>query len=217
MALQEARDLAAPELHRMFGPRRRRPRAAAPTEFGAAFTTLGLPQNRVAKLFGVSCRHIRRWQHGNRTVPRAVRLVINLLVAGAISIDQAEGAAGPVSARTNGCARPEPPASAPVALACAEAATHADPGSTTVAAVLALHEASCRWPLGDPRHSSFRFCGDPVVEPPYCQRHHDAAYMPRLSEARPGFRLRSLAPPMRKPLVHCPAHAGEKQTDGSCF
>jgi len=77
--------------------RQRRPRAAATTEFGAALTTLGLPQNRVAKLFGVSCRHIRRWQHGNRTVPRAVRLVINLLVAGAISIDQVEAAA-----QTNG-------------------------------------------------------------------------------------------------------------------
>src|SRR6516225_1992156 len=89
--------------------RQRRPRAAATTEFGAALTTLGLPQNRVAKLFGVSCRHIRRWQHGNRTVPRAVRLVINLLVAGAISIDQVEAAADPVPAQTNGV-KPEPPA-----------------------------------------------------------------------------------------------------------
>ena len=81
MALQEARDLATPELHSMFGLRRRRPRAAAVTEFSAALKKLGFPQNRVAKLFGVSCRHIRRWQHGDRTVPRAVRLVINLLVA----------------------------------------------------------------------------------------------------------------------------------------
>ena len=197
-------------------PRLREDRAAATDELRATLHAFGLTQHRAAKWFGVDARSVRRWRRGDRHIPAGVRIVIRLLAAGAVTAAQVEKAAAiPAPVRANGNAAE--PAAAPAVLARAEAATHADPGSTTVAAVLALHEASCRWPLGDPRHSSFRFCGDPVVEPPYCQRHHDAAYMPRLSEARPGFRLRSLAPPMRKPLVHCPAHAGEKQTDGSCF
>jgi hypothetical protein len=195
MALQEARDLATPKLHSMFGLRRRRPRAAATTEFGTALDTLGLPQNRVAKLFGVSCRHIRRWQHGDRTVPRAVRLVINLLVAGAISIDQVEQAAAvSAPARTNGHAEPEPPARLrdepepkPPAPLCIEPAPAPVP-------VCELTSAVCHWPVGDPRQSNFRFCSAPVVTPPYCQAHRARAYLrrPLLLEARPavtyGFR-----------------------------
>src|SRR5262249_47209060 len=90
--------------------RQRRPRAAAATEFGATLGELGLPQLRVAKLFGISSRHVRRWQRGDRRVPRAVGLVINLLVTGAVSIDQVEQAAVSVPVRTNGSAKPTLPA-----------------------------------------------------------------------------------------------------------
>lgn len=32
--------------------------------------------------------------------------------------------------------------------------------------------ASCRWPLGDPRHPSFRFCAEPAVPTRvYCADH----------------------------------------------
>jgi len=192
MALQEARDLATPELHSMFGLRRRRPRAAAVTEFSAALKKLGFPQNRVAKLFGVSCRHIRRWQHGNRTVPRAVRLVINLLVAGAISIDQVEAAADPVPAQTNGVkpalparlrAEPTTEQSAPT---CAKTAARADPGSAAAKQILALTANGCRWAFGNPQCSDFHFCGREVVEPPYCEEHRLVAYLRRpLLDARP--------------------------------
>jgi GcrA cell cycle regulator len=176
--------------------RQRRPRAAATTEFGAALTTLGLPQNRVAKLFGVSCRHIRRWQHGNRTVPRAVRLVINLLVAGAISIDQVEAAADPVPAQTNGVKpalparlrdEPEPKPPASLRVEPAPAPVPANPGPTTLAEkVFAL--AGCRWPLGNPKSPDFRFCARPIARGSYCNAHHVLAYAAQpLPKARPGF------------------------------
>jgi DNA-binding transcriptional regulator YdaS (Cro superfamily) len=106
--------------------KQRRRRAAATTEFGAALDAIGFPQNRVAKLFGISCRHVRRWRHGDRRVPRAVRLVINLLVTGAVSIDQVEQAAVAVSVRTNGSAEPRPPAPLLVEPAPAPAPTLTD-------------------------------------------------------------------------------------------
>ena len=67
---------------------RRRSRAAATTEFGAALDALGIPQTQVAGLFSVSTRHIRRWRSGARRVPRGVAIVIRLLAIEAISIGQ---------------------------------------------------------------------------------------------------------------------------------
>lgn len=44
-------------------------------------------------------------------------------------------------------------------------------------ALLDLTPKSCRWPLGDPRDESFRFCGaDRVIGKPYCLNHCCAAY-----------------------------------------
>ena len=45
---------------------------------------------------------------------------------------------------------------------------------------------ACLWPIGDPSHSDFHFCGDPsVVGKPYCEQHCEIAYItkPRSSEA----------------------------------
>src|SRR5262249_52162466 len=88
--------------------RQRRPRAATTTEFGAVLAAINLPQNRLAKLLGVTPRHVRRWRHGDRNVPPAVGILLRLVAAGLVTIDQAERAAVPV--RTNGGAEPEPPA-----------------------------------------------------------------------------------------------------------
>jgi hypothetical protein len=164
--------------------KQRRSRAAATTEFGTALDNLGIAQRRVAKLFGVSCRHIRRWQHGDRTVPRAVRLVINLLVAGAISIDQVEQAADPVPTQTNGVKpalparlhdEPEPKLPAPVEPTPAPA--RADPSLSTAQKVLALERGRCHWPLGDPKDRAFRFCGVLAsAGSPYCAVHKCQAH-----------------------------------------
>ena len=127
MALQEARDLAAPEFHSMFGLLRRRPRTAATTEFAAALDTLNIPQSRAAKIFHVSARHIRRWRSGARCPPPSVAVVVRLMLMGKVKIADVEQAAVPAPAQTNDSA-PAPLEEAPAALVRVEAATSADQG-----------------------------------------------------------------------------------------
>jgi hypothetical protein len=74
----------------------------APTEFHEAFSVLGLPQHRIAALFDVSSRAVRRWRHGDRRVPCGVTILLRLMAAGTVTLDEVERAAVPVSARTNG-------------------------------------------------------------------------------------------------------------------
>ena len=119
--------------------------AVAKTEFRATLAALGIAQHRAAQLFGVGPRSVRRWQDGDRRVPCGVDIVLRLLAAGAVTVDQVEQVAVPIPARTNGSAKPEPPApllGAPApeqsAVAPAEAATLADPGLTTAEKVCAL-------------------------------------------------------------------------------
>ena len=55
------------------------------------------------------------------------------------------------------------------------------PGST----VLTLKEADCRWPIGDPQHSDFHFCGHTKhAGLPYCEFHARKAYQPPQSMRR---------------------------------
>lgn len=39
------------------------------------------------------------------------------------------------------------------------------------AAVLALQQGGCRWPLGDVEHETFRFCAEARVNRSYCATH----------------------------------------------
>jgi hypothetical protein len=162
-------------------PRRRRPRAATTTEFARALDVLNLTQLRAAQLFGVNVRHVRRWGRGDRRVPRGVDIVLRLLAAGAISIDQVEQAAVLIPARTNGSAKPELPASLLIEPTPAPAPTDLD--LTTAEKVFALAPNACRWPCGDPRRADFHFCGNPVAERPYCERHRTMAYMVPLTRS----------------------------------
>lgn len=42
-----------------------------------------------------------------------------------------------------------------------------------------LAECNCRWPIGDPQHADFHFCGkDKVAGLPYCEFHARRAYQP---------------------------------------
>jgi hypothetical protein len=125
--------------------------------------------------------------------------VCNLLIMKVVTIEQVErAAAGHVPARTNGHAKPEPPApleptpapeqSAP---ACTEATTLVDPGPTTVVEqVCALTARTCHWPLGNPRHPSFCFCNAPVVTAPYCEAHRTLAYSAPRTGSGHGVRVR---------------------------
>jgi GcrA cell cycle regulator len=44
--------------------------------------------------------------------------------------------------------------------------------------IVDLKEAMCRWPLGDPTSSDFRYCGSPAANGPYCAHHGKLAYQP---------------------------------------
>ena len=56
--------------------------AVATTEFRATLAALGIAQHRVAQLFGVGPRSVRRWQDGDRRVPCGVGIVLRLLARG---------------------------------------------------------------------------------------------------------------------------------------
>jgi DNA-binding transcriptional regulator YiaG len=177
--------------------RRRQQPAAAADALRAMLNTLNLPQQRVAKLFGVGPRSVRRWESGDRRVPRGVDILTRVLVAEMITITQLEQVAASIPARTNGHTKPKPPAPVRVepepeqsAGTRAEAAAFVDL-SPAAAAVVALVPGTCRWPEGDPGCSGFRFCNDPVAAPPYCARHRAQAYLaPRIGSGhgvRVGF------------------------------
>ena len=63
------------------------------TEFRATLAELG--ETRIAEMFAVTPRHVRRWKSGTRHVPRAVGIVCNLLAMGVVTVEQIEQAAFP--------------------------------------------------------------------------------------------------------------------------
>ena len=49
---------------------------------------------------------------------------------------------------------------------------------TRVFTLTDLSAQTCRWPIGDPKHEDFRFCGKPVAAgKPYCGEHCSVAYV----------------------------------------
>jgi GcrA cell cycle regulator len=50
--------------------------------------------------------------------------------------------------------------------------------------IVELKEAMCRWPLGDPASSEFRYCGSPAASGPYCAYHGGLASQPVLDRRR---------------------------------
>lgn len=45
--------------------------------------------------------------------------------------------------------------------------------------LLELESGDCRWPVGDPRHDGFHFCGAPqVLGRPYCITHWPLSFVP---------------------------------------
>ncbi|MGI9424743.1 MAG: GcrA family cell cycle regulator [Hyphomicrobiaceae bacterium] len=49
-----------------------------------------------------------------------------------------------------------------------------------------LESNECRWPIGDPRHADFHFCGArQAAGRPYCQHHWDMSYTPPKSRQQP--------------------------------
>jgi GcrA cell cycle regulator len=51
--------------------------------------------------------------------------------------------------------------------------------------IMELREAMCRWPLGDPATTDFRYCGSRSdVGASYCQHHSRMAYQPAQDRRR---------------------------------
>ena len=178
--------------------------SVARTEFRATLAALGIAQHRVARLFGVGPRSVRRWQNGDRRVPCGVGIVLRLLAAGTVTVAQVEQAA----IRTNGSAKPGPPAPLLVALAPepsvlarAKAAALAGPGLSTAEKVCALAPDACRWPRGDPARPDFHFCGSPVARKPYCEHHRAMAYAAPLTGRGHGARSGRVAHGWRSPTT----------------
>ena|SRR5215472_5355218 len=171
--------------------RERHPHTATATEFCQALAVLNITQTRVARLFGVGPRSVRRWQYGDRRIPRGVGIVFHLLAVGTVKIEQIEAAALAISVTgTNDSGQPEPPASRLAKPAPEQSAPHADPDPTTAEKVFALASEACRWPCGDPRRSDFHFCGNPAVVGSYCTHHHGIAYLAAPPGATAARRLR---------------------------
>ena len=59
--------------------------------------------------------------------------------------------------------------------------------------IIELKEAMCRWPLGDPASSEFRYCGSHAASGPYCAYHGSLAYQPAQERRRERDRLRRAA------------------------
>jgi GcrA cell cycle regulator len=56
--------------------------------------------------------------------------------------------------------------------------------------IVELKESMCRWPLGDPSTSEFRYCGSPTASGPYCAYHGGLAYQPAQERRRDRDRVR---------------------------
>jgi GcrA cell cycle regulator len=59
--------------------------------------------------------------------------------------------------------------------------------------IVDLKESMCRWPLGDPATSEFRYCGSATASGPYCAYHGGLAYQPAQDRRRDRDRLRRAA------------------------
>jgi hypothetical protein len=140
---------------------------------------LGIPQQRVARMLGTTPRHLRRWRSGERRVPFGVAILVRLLAAGMITIDQVEAAA-----RVDGGAPKFESAPGESDGGSIDPLSDDDGGdgalveSDSVASkVLALTPGACRWPEGnidDP--AGFRFCAAPAgVGHSYCPEHRARA------------------------------------------
>jgi GcrA cell cycle regulator len=60
--------------------------------------------------------------------------------------------------------------------------------------IIELKESMCRWPLGDPSTSEFRYCGSPAASGPYCTYHGGLAYQPAQDRRRDRDRSRRALP-----------------------
>lgn len=62
---------------------------------------------------------------------------------------------------------------------------------------LGMHD--CRWPIGDPQHADFHFCGARrVAGRPYCEAHMRAAVQPAKPRYPQAQQVTAVADPIRR-------------------
>lgn len=65
-----------------------------------------------------------------------------------------------------------------------------------------LTECSCRWPIGDPQHADFHFCGrNKVPLLPYCEHHARRAFQPAAPRRRDRVDIDKPALPITQPAA----------------
>jgi GcrA cell cycle regulator len=58
--------------------------------------------------------------------------------------------------------------------------------------LLDLEKTDCRWPIGEPRHPDFHFCGAPqLAGHPYCGLHWRMAFQPARPRHQPALAISS--------------------------
>jgi GcrA cell cycle regulator len=66
-----------------------------------------------------------------------------------------------------------------------------------VKTVETLESEDCRWPIGDPRHAGFHFCGaNRLAGRPYCAEHWQMSFVParsRHEQAAPALPIKQAA------------------------
>jgi hypothetical protein len=66
--------------------------------------------------------------------------------------------------------------------------------------LLELETSDCRWPVGDPRHEGFQFCGAPqVLGRPYCIAHWPMSFVPGKSRNGGAGQQQPAAPALPAP------------------
>lgn len=58
-----------------------------PVQFRNALARLDLSQVALAHLVGADPRTVRRWALGERSIPEPVAIIVRMLVAGAVTVD----------------------------------------------------------------------------------------------------------------------------------
>ncbi|MBE1237955.1 global cell cycle regulator GcrA-like protein [Phaeovibrio sulfidiphilus] len=76
-----------------------------------------------------------------------------------------------------------------------------------IRSVVDLKADSCRWPIGDPRHPNFHFCGKTAIPgKPYCSEHAQIAYVS-------SSRVREEEPAPAAPAATAPAQGAEPASE----
>ena len=82
-------------------------------------------------------------------------------------------------------ARPQPSAPAPAPRPSAAPIEAERLASGEYATVLTLKDSMCKWPIGDPADTTFRFCGRRSGPgQAYCEAHSQMAYQPQAKRKR---------------------------------